>query len=555
MSDVSWWQRGVVYHIYPRSFQDSNGDGVGDLPGITRRLGYLSELGVDALWLSPIYPSPMADFGYDVSDYTAVHSLFGTLADFDTLLRAAHERGLKVLLDWVPNHTSDEHPWFQESRSSRDNPKRDWYFWRDARPDGVPSAICRKAKGPMGGPPNNWVSEFGGSAWQWDERTSQYYLHTYDVKQPDLNWRNPAVQAAVLDVLRFWLDRGVDGFRVDALRQVVKDEALPDNPANPAYQPEENEYYKLLPLYSSDQPEVHDIVRLVRAITDRYGDIPLIGELYLPIDRLVAYYGADGAGVHLPTNFHLIMTPWNARQIGRLIDVYEAALPAYGWPNWVLSNHDRSRVASRVGAAQARVAAMLLLTLRGTPTIYYGDELGMHDVPISVEAARDPWGKHMPGHGFGRDPERTPMQWDAGPGAGFTTGTPWLPLAEDYRGANVDAEAADPHSMLGLYRRLIAVRRVEPALSVGPYRPVAVTDAALAYLREDGRRRFLVALNFSHESVVLADELPEGWRGQVVISTHLDRDQAPASGALDLRADEGLLIELEGRAHGEAHPG
>src|SRR5262249_15399212 len=249
-----WWQRGIVYQVYPRSFQDGNGDGVGDLSGITARLDHLVDLGVDAVWISPIYPSPMADFGYDVSDYKDIHPLFGDLNDFDRLRAAAHARGLKVILDFVPNHTSDEHPWFIESRASRDNPKRDWYVWRDAKPDG--SA------------PNNWVSEFGGSAWSFDAATQQYYYHAFLKQQPDLNWRNPDVCAAMLDVLRFWLDRGVDGFRVDALRQVVKHEALPNNPPNPAYQPHENEYYKLLPLYSSDQPEVHDIVRLVRAITD-----------------------------------------------------------------------------------------------------------------------------------------------------------------------------------------------------------------------------------------------------------------------------------------------
>ncbi len=530
-SAYRWWQRGIIYHIYPRSFQDSGGDGVGDLRGITRRLDYLARLGVDAIWLSPIYPSPMADFGYDVSDYTGIHPLFGSLADFDGLLRETHARGLKLLLDWVPNHTSDEHPWFRESRLSRENPRRDWYFWRDARSDGQP--------------PNNWISEFGGSAWQWDERTGQYYLHTYHVKQPDLNWRNPAVQAAMLDVLRFWLDRGVDGFRVDALRQVIKDEALRDNPPNPDYLPGQDPYHQLHPAHSTDQPGVHDVIRRVRALADTYGDIPLIGELYLPIERLMAYYGPNGSGVHLPTNFHLITAPWSARQIGALVDVYEAALPPHGWPNWTLSNHDRSRVASRVGIEQARVAAMLLLTLRGTPTIYYGEEIGMRDVSIPPEAVQDPWGLSMPGTGLGRDPERTPMQWDASAGAGFTTGTPWLPLSEDYHIINVASETDDPCSMLALYRRLIALRRSEPAFSVGPYRPVAVTDAVLAYLRDDGRRRFLVALNFTGGRASLDAELPVGWRGRVAVTTYLDREGEAIGDTLALREHEGVVLAIE----------
>jgi alpha-glucosidase len=527
----SWWQSGIIYQIYPRSFQDGSGDGVGDLAGITRRLDFLAALGVDAIWLSPIYPSPMADFGYDIADYTAIYPLFGTLDDFDTLLRETHARGLKLLLDWVPNHTSDEHPWFQQSRSSRDSPKRDWYFWRDAQPDGSL--------------PNNWVSEFGGSVWQWDNRTSQYYLHTYDVKQPDLNWRNPEVQAAMLDTLRFWLNRGVDGFRVDALRQVIKDESLRDNPPNPEYVADQNPYRSVLPAYSADQPGVHDIVRLVRHVTDAYGDIPLVGELYVPIDHLVTYYGAEGDGIQLPANFHLITTPWSARTIGALVDTYEGALPPHGWPTWVLGNHDRTRIASRVGAAQARVAAVLLLTLRGTPTMYYGDELGMHDVPIPPELVQDPWEKNVPGHGFGRDPVRTPMQWDDGPGAGFTTGTPWLPLADDHRTINVAVESEDPRSMLTLYRRLIALRRAEPALAVGPYRPVCVTDAALVYQREKGSRRMLVALNFTAEPLALSDELPAGWRGRAALSTHLDREGDEVSRTLDLRGNEAVVIALD----------
>ncbi|MDP9372137.1 MAG: alpha-amylase family glycosyl hydrolase [Chloroflexota bacterium] len=527
-----WWQRGIIYQIYPRSFGDSDGDGVGDLPGITGHLDYLQWLGVDALWISPIFPSPMADFGYDVADYMDIHPLFGTLEDFDRLLAEAHRRGLKVILDYVPNHTSDQHPWFVESRSSRDNPKRDWYLWRDPAPDG--------------GPPNNWLSHFGGPAWAFDEATGQYYCHLFLKEQPDLNWRNPEVQRAMLDVLRFWLDRGVDGFRVDVIWLMIKDDQFRDNPPNPDWQPGENPYRSQLPIYTADRPEVFDIIAMMRQVLDEYHERLMIGEIYLPIERLVTYYGAGGRGVHLPYNFQLILLPWDARRIAAAIDVYEAALPAGAWPNWVLGNHDRPRIASRAGAAQAGVAAMLLLTLRGTPTLYYGDEIGMHDVPIPPDLVQDPFEKNVPG--LGRDPERTPMQWDAGPGAGFTTGTPWLPLADDYRTVNVAAARDDPRSLLTLHRRLIALRRAEPALAVGGYRPVPAegdVDDVLAFLRDKENRHFLIVLNLGGRPrrFTPAPGGPE-LRGRVALSTRLDREGEEVSGVVELRGDEGLIVEL-----------
>jgi alpha-glucosidase len=528
MSDYLWWQRGIIYQIYPRSFMDSNGDGVGDLPGIIGKLDYLTWLGVDAIWLSPIYPSPMADFGYDVSDYTGIDPLFGTLADFDALAAQAHARGLKVMLDFVPNHSSDEHPWFVESRSSRDNPRRDWYIWRDPAPDG--------------GPPNNWLSYFGGSAWAWDAATGQYYLHLFDTKQPDLNWRNPAVQSAMLDALRFWLDRGVDGFRVDVIWLMIKDEQFRDNPPNPNFLPEHRPLAALLPIYSGDQPEVHDIIAMMRRLLDSYEQRMMVGEIYLPIERLITYYGVNGSGAHLPFNFQLIGMAWNARVIGAAIDAYEAALPPDGWPNWVLGNHDQHRIASRVGAAQARVAAMLLLTLRGTPTMYYGDEIGMRNVDIPAELAHDPQEKGHPGLGIGRDPERTPMQWDASPNAGFSSGRPWLPLADDYATVNVAAEREDPRSMLMLYQRLIALRRAAPALEIGGYAPVPAGGDVLAYLRQAGEQRFLIALNLGHQDQAI--ELDARASGRIILSTHLDRADQPVSGSLALRADEGVIVEL-----------
>jgi alpha-glucosidase len=525
----AWWQRGIVYQVYPRSFQDTDGDGIGDLAGITARLDHLTWLGVDALWLSPIYPSPMADFGYAVSDYTGVHPMFGRLADFDRLIAAAHGRGLKVILDFVPNHSSSAHPWFQESRASRTSPKRDWYIWRDPAPDG--------------GPPNNWLSVFGGSAWELDEGSGQYYYHAFLAEQPDLNWRNPAVRAAMAGVLRFWLGRGVDGFRVDVIWHLIKDDRFRDNPPNPGFKDGMSPYDRQLPVYTTDRPEVHEIVADLRRVVDEYDQRVLIGEIYLPVERLVAYYGPELEGAHLPFNFQLILTAWDARTIAALIDEYERALPAGGWPNWVLGNHDNHRIASRVGHAQARVAAMLLLTLRGTPTLYYGDELGMADVEVPADRVQDPVERRIPGLGLGRDPERTPMQWSAAPNAGFTTGEPWLPLAFDFETVNVEAERADPRSMLNLHRRLIGLRRAHPALSVGIYQPVEAGGHVLAYIRSSGAERFLIALNLGHAPATLP--LPPGTSGRIRLTTSLQREDEPVTHRLALAPDEGVLLALE----------
>jgi alpha-glucosidase len=526
-----WWQRGIIYQVYPRSFVDSNGDGVGDLRGLISRLDYLRWLGVDAVWISPIYPSPMKDFGYDVSDYTGIHRGFGTLEDFDHLLREAHARDLKVILDFVPNHSSDQHPWFVESKSSRDNPKRDWYIWRDPAPGG--------------GPPNNWLSAFGGGAWEYDEHTQQYYCHSFLREQPDLNWRNPELMQAMLDVLRFWLERGVDGFRVDVLWHVIKDERFRDNPPNPNWRKGMDPYQSLIPVQTTDRPEVHSIVTRMRRLFDEYEDRVLIGEIYLPVERLVQYYGTNLDGAHLPFNFQLILATWDARHIARLITEYEAALPEGGWPNWVLGNHDQQRIVSRVGPAQARVAAMLLLTLRGTPTLYYGDEIGMHDVAIPPERVQDPFEKNVPGIGLGRDPQRTPMQWSAQENAGFTTGDPWLPIANDYREVNVEAARDDPHSMLTLYRNLIAVRRGEPALEVGRFEPVEAEGDVLAYIRRGrgSESGFLIALNLGPDPQVL-HRPTDAADGTIALSTHLDRAGERVEAALQLRADEGVLVRL-----------
>jgi alpha-glucosidase len=490
-----WWRHGVVYQVYPRSYQDSNGDGIGDLAGIRQRLGYLEWLGVDALWISPIYPSPMADFGYDVSDYCDVDPRFGTLGDFDALVDDAHRRGLRVILDFVPNHTSDQHPWFRESRRSRDSDLRDFYLWREGSPGG--------------GPPNNWLSQFGGRAWSYDTATSQWYYHAFLPQQPDLNWRDPRVRARMYDVLRFWLRRGADGFRVDVIWHLAKDPAFRDNPPNPDWSAQQPEAQALLPIHTTDLPEVMEIIAEMRAVLGEF-DRPsasriLIGEIYLPIERLVAYYAPDEAGalrgVQLPFNFHLVFARWQAQALAALIARYEGALPRGAWPNWVLGNHDQSRIASRVGEPRARLAMLLLLTLRGTPTLYYGDELALADTPIPPESERDPAGLREPGKGRGRDPQRTPMPWESDGSAGFTTGAPWLPLNADHRTRNVARQREDPDSMLVLTRALLALRRAEPALHQGSLDALEARGECLRFERRHGARRLCVELNFGDEPV------------------------------------------------------
>jgi alpha-glucosidase len=523
--EKAWWRQGVIYQVYPRSFQDSNGDGVGDLKGIAQRLERLVELGVDGVWISPIFVSPMRDFGYDVSDYCAIDPLFGSLADFDALLEAAHALGLKIILDLVPNHTSNQHPWFLESRSSRVNPKRDWYVWRDPKPDGSP--------------PNNWESEFGGPAWTFDAATGQSYYHAYLTEQPDLNWRNPEVERAICDVMRFWFDRGVDGFRVDAVHHLHEDQEFHDNPPNPDWRPGMAPNLRWLLTNTIDQPETHVSIAAMRRVADAYPDRVMIGEAYLPIEQLMAYYGVKLTGFQLPFNFHLITTEWRPKAVAALIESYEAALPTGGWPNWVLGNHDRSRVASRIGRAQARVAAMLLLTLRGTPTIYQGEEIGMTDVPIPPHLVQDPFERNIPGFGLGRDPVRTPMPWSAESNGGFTDGKPWLTLNADADVLNVSTEADDPRSMLTLYRTLIKLRRESDALSSGDLKLLAATDSVLAYERQLGGERFIAVLNMSGEAGVLRLDEPGA---EMVLSTYLDDPAALNDGEVRLRGDEGLVL-------------
>ena len=519
MQEFAWWQHSVIYEIYPRSFQDSSGDGVGDLNGILERLDYLVHLGIDAVWISPIYPSPMADFGYDVADYCGIDPLFGTMEEFDRLLAEVHRSGLKMILDFVPNHTSDQHPWFLESRSSRDNPKRDWYLWRDE--------------------PNNWLSHFGGSTWERDNATGQYYCHSFLKQQPDLNWRNSAVKAAMFDTLRFWLQKGVDGFRVDVMWLMIKDDQFRDNPPNPGYRMGQPSHHRLLAVFNSDRPEVHELVREMRAVVDEFPQRVLIGEIYLPVPQLMTYYGLDLKGANLPFNFQLLQCGWSADAVAQAISDYHGAIPEGAWPNWVLGNHDQPRIATRVGPRQARVAVMLLLTLPGTLTMYYGEEIGMTNVPIAAGKVQDPAEKNEPGLGLGRDPERTPMPWDGTASAGFTTGAPWLPLGDDYKTVNVAALGQDPRSILQLYRKLIGLRRGRPTLVNGKLQSVAAENGVLRFVRIGAHDRILVLLNMGMD---VAQITLDG--GTVLASTGLDREGETVSGTLDLKSGDGLAIDL-----------
>jgi alpha-glucosidase len=526
-SDLKWWQRGVIYQIAPMSFQDSNGDGKGDLKGIIRRLSHLEWLGINAIWLCPIYPSGMRDFGYDIIDFCNIDPVFGTLEDFDALLDETHARGIKLLLDFVPNHTSAEHPWFKESRSSRSNPKRNWYVWAES--------------GHNGGPPNNWLSRFGGSAWTWDDATQQYYYHAFLPDQPDLNWRNPEVRDAMADVMRFWLRRGVDGFRVDASAVLIEDDLLRDDPPNPEYDPKMTPPpQRLTRVFTDDRPESMECLTELRAVIDEFPERVLAGEVQGKTSRIGHFYGNEHPCLHLPLNFALLDANWNPLTVQAAIDAYLNAIPENGWPDWVIGGHDKRRVASRIGQPQARILAMLLFTLKGTPFFFAGDEIGMTDVPIAPECVQDVFEKLVPGYGLNRDPERSPMRWDDSDNGGFTSGHPWLPMGDDVLQRNVLRLQQDPHSIIWLYRRLIELRRSEPALTAGSYEPMRSSNDVLMYKRSNADKQLLVALNFSPTP----RRLPFDGQAHLLISTHLDRDPAQLNSARILRGDEGIVLRL-----------
>lgn len=535
-----WWQTGVFYNVYVRSFKDSNGDGIGDLGGVLEKLDYFSDtLGVDALWLAAALDSPWADFGYDVSNYTGFHPALGDLALFDELLVQAHRRGLRIILDFIPNHSSDKHPWFLESRSTRHTPKRDWYIWADPKLDGSP--------------PNNWLSIFGGPAWQWDARTGQYFMTTFLPQMPDLNWRNPQLKQAMFDVARFWLERGVDGFRIDCAHHIMKDPHLRDNPPNPHpdasnYKPL-GEYDSQLHIHDREHPDLHGVWREFRALLDAYStERPraAFGEVHVfDWQKWAAFYGPKLDELHMPFNLGLVGTgvEWTAAAIRRHIETLESIVPPGAWPNYMIDNFDESRIASRLGPKRARVAAMLLFTLRGMPMLCYGEEIGMTDVAIPPEKEQDPFGKRV--SGLGRDPARTPMQWSTAPHAGFsgpTTPDLWLPVAPDYERVNVERELAEPSSMLTLYRRLIAYRQATTALQTGAFRAFdGGPGECLVFERKLDAQRVLIALNFTDsQQPVQVDNA-----GRITLSTGLDRAEAITPGRLTLRPCEGVIIETE----------
>ncbi|MCU4184634.1 DUF3459 domain-containing protein [Acidiferrimicrobium sp. IK] len=533
MTGAQWWRDVVAYQIYPRSFCDTDGDGVGDLEGIRRHLDHVAWLGAGAIWLSPFYRSPMADFGYDVADYCDVDPLFGTIEDFDRVVQEAHARDLKVLVDWVPNHSSDRHRWFVSSRSSRQDPKRDWYWWRDDRPDSA------GGHGPPGSPgrlPNNWQQAFTGvgqserpPAWTWDPDSGQWYLHMFLPEQPDLNWANPEVRAAMADTLRFWMARGVDGFRVDVVQGIGKDPDLADIPD--ADQP---------PSGTNDRPETHEVIRELRKVVDGWPDPParmMVGEVYLPTTAQVAtYYGTDAnPELHLSFNFPPLFAPWDAGAWRACIDAVVANLDPIGaWPTWVLSNHDNRRHRTRYGSeSRARAAAVVLLTLRGTPFVYAGEELGLEDAVVPLERQVDPGG---------RDGCRAPLPWDATAAHGWSPGPePWLPWPPDAGGArNVAAQRDDPASILHLYRRLLAVRRASPALTGGDFEWLETPEGVLGWVRSarpDDRRVVLVDFSGAGGPV----PLPPG-RWDVEVETSGAGEGHTAEGVIELEPDGAVVL-------------
>ncbi|RIK08948.1 MAG: alpha-amylase [Acidobacteria bacterium] len=510
---MNWWHDGVLYQIYPRSFADASGDGVGDLAGIAEHLDYIASLGVSGIWLSPIYRSPMADFGYDIADYREIDPLFGDMAAFDHLLEETHSRGLKLVMDFVPNHTSDEHEWFKESRSSRDNPKRDWYIWRDPGPDGEA--------------PNNWPAAFGTkSAWTLDESTGQYYLHLFLPEQPDLNWQNPDVRAAMHDVMRFWFEKGVDGFRIDVIHMLFKNPTFEDNPPG-----------NLL-AHVPQSEELHEIVRGLRAVADEYEDRMLVGETFVwDIADIAKFYGNDGDELHLAFNFPMAIAGYNATYMSKVVDKTLDALPFGARPCWVLSNHDLPRHGARYGADAIPGAALLLLGLPGTPFIYAGEEIGMTGMIPPPERQVDPGG---------RDAARTPFQWSPDPNAGFCPPTvePWLPIAEGYETVNAEVEDTDPGSVLNLYRRAIAFRNGSDALLSGDFEELRVEDRLWVFKRTGNEGSVIAAVNLSGERVEVALEVTGDRAGRIVVCTSGGREGEVIGEHLELAGFEAAWVAV-----------
>jgi alpha-glucosidase len=539
MQELPWWKTGVIYQIAVASFADSDGDGRGDLRGIIEKLDYLndgtaSSLGVDAIWLTPINASPMRDFGYDVSDYYSINPRFGSMRDFEELLEACHERGMRVMMDLVLNHTSSEHPWFVESRSSRDNPKRDWYVWRDGRA--------------LGMPPNNWRAVVEGSAWKYDPATRQYYYHAFLPFQPDLNWRDPEVEREMHRVAGFWLDKGVDGFRLDLVNFLFEDELLRENPFRFGLRPHLAQYH----LHDFSQPESLEAVKDLRRLTDSYADRALMGEVFsdTPVD-CVDYLGNGVDALHLSFYLDLVLCRWRAEEYRASVQWLEDHLPPEGWPCYYLNNHDLKRTYARLGGrsnaeAKAKLTAAMLLTLRGTPLIYYGEEIGMRRSRVPRRMFDDPLGKKFWPFPVGRDGSRTPMQWSAMRNAGFTSGEPWLPVDRSHAGTNVESEDAEPGSLLNWYRRLIRLRAEKPALQTGSYRAMeSAPKGVFAYVREADDETIAVLLNFASRATMLCDQEDTLARStwKTLLSTHGGEGEPLSLSNVRLRPYEVLVIE------------
>ncbi|RJP35008.1 MAG: alpha-glucosidase [Actinobacteria bacterium] len=535
----AWWKKGVIYQISVASFSDSDADGLGDLRGIINNLDYINDgtphsLGADAIWLTPINASPMLDFGYDVSDYLSINPRFGNMEVFEELLDACHGRGIKVIMDMVLNHTSSEHPWFVESRSSRDNPKRDWYVWRDGRSPGRP--------------PNRWVAVVEGSAWQYDDDTRQFFYHAFLPFQPDLNWRNPEVRAAMFDVIRFWLDKGVDGFRLDLINFLYEDVLLRENPRRFGMRPYDWQEH----LYDRSQPESLEAAKELRRITDEYPGRMMMGEVYTDTpEDAVAYLGDGTDALHLSFYLDFAQRKWNAGDFRESVEWLEGHLPPAGWPCYYLNNHDLPRTYTRLGRggdaeARAKVAAAMTLTLRGTPIIYYGEEIGMPMSRIPRKMMDDPIGKKFWPIPVGRDGSRTPMQWSGEKNAGFSQGEPWLPVDSSYVERNMALQDRDPASLLNWYRRLIWTRGKKPALQCGNYRALGGTPKGVyAYVRERGEERIAVMLNFVSRERSLA--VPRDERGgstwRILLSTHGEEGAEIDASLITLQPLQALVLE------------
>ncbi|MGB9204739.1 MAG: alpha-glucosidase [Terriglobales bacterium] len=526
-----WWQHAVFYEIYPRSFADSNNDGIGDLNGINSKMGYLHELGVDAIWITPCYPSPQVDFGYDVSNYENIDPMYGSLADFDRMVANGKKHHVRIIMDFVLNHTSDQHPWFLDSKSSRTSARRDWYIWRDGKAPGQP--------------PNNWISLFGGSAWKFDPTTNQYYYHFFYAQQPDLNWRNPAVEKVMLDTTRWWYQRGVSGFRLDAVDTLFEDPDLHDDPVLPGTNKQGDPITQNK--FNTNLPEVHDVLQKLRKVADESQSV-LIGETWTSnVEQLNQYYGQGGNELQMPMDFmfttvNKLSPPEFRRQIA-------AVDGAHGWPVFVISNHDIVRSYNRYGDGKnndaiAKLMGAFYLTLRGTPILYYGEEIGMeNNTPARREDVKDPIGRTGWPAEKGRDGERTPMQWNTAPNAGFSTKDPWLPVPPSYQTHNVATESKDPDSILHLYKKVLALRHTNQALLEGSYIALNEDDPnVMSYLRSYKGKAVLVALNMSASPQKATFNLSSQGFGQASLKTLIASPEASAKGNEVALEPYGLLI-------------